>query len=147
MLQYVRSLREGNFHLYVETPWFFSMDHTHYSRWLPVHIRDNMVCLKDTHQSQFMQGHFTVQKTGYSLLSIALDQNHEQLNEIRKGFGGAKWLTETPGALQRWMIAGPEIERLINEFDGHSDKPYDKHHEQSPCRCTGRVHKRCMCPQ
>ena len=44
ILDLVRSIREGNFHLYVEipgklTPWMFALDLT-YSRWLPVHIRD-----------------------------------------------------------------------------------------------------------
>ena len=39
MLLFVRSLREGNFQLYIESltaiiPWMFALDHTHYSRWL-----------------------------------------------------------------------------------------------------------------
>jgi len=38
LLLYIRSLREGNFELYVESltqimPWMFALDHTHYSRW------------------------------------------------------------------------------------------------------------------
>lgn len=45
LLLLVRSLREGNFELYVEAlqilaAWFFAHDHTHYARWLPIHIRD-----------------------------------------------------------------------------------------------------------
>ena len=40
-------------------------------------------------------------------------------------------LTESPAALLRWMIAGPEITRLVNEFGNHSDKQTGKHHEQS----------------
>ena len=53
MLHYIRSLREGNFQLYVESltqimPWMFSLDHTHYSRWLSVHIRD-MITLEKKH--------------------------------------------------------------------------------------------------
>ena len=45
MLVFVRSIREGNFALYIIAlralaPWFFALDHTHYSRWVPVHIRD-----------------------------------------------------------------------------------------------------------
>lgn len=47
LLLFIRSLREGNFQLYMESltqivPWMFALDHTHYSRWLPVHIRDMM---------------------------------------------------------------------------------------------------------
>ena len=29
-------------------PWFFSLDHTHYARWIPIHLRD-MISLKDCH--------------------------------------------------------------------------------------------------
>lgn len=62
MLLYVRSVREGNFQLYLESlakivPWMFALDHTHYSRWLPVHIRD-MVLLSQKHPAildEFMQ--------------------------------------------------------------------------------------------
>ena len=52
-LVYVSSIRAGNVDLYVASlkkiaEWCFSLDHTHYARWLPVHIRD-MVTLKDMH--------------------------------------------------------------------------------------------------
>ena len=45
MLVFVRSIREGNFPLYITAlralaPWLFALDHTHCSRWVPVHIRD-----------------------------------------------------------------------------------------------------------
>ena len=79
-MQFVRSLRKGNFQLYIESlgkqaPWIFVMDHTYYSRWLPVYMRD-MIQLEDTHPSvyrQFAQGHFTVQKTTHTFSSMALD--------------------------------------------------------------------------
>ena len=55
MLQFIRSLREGNFYLYLDSlnhlaPWFFALDRIHYARWLPVHIRD-MNALNITHPS------------------------------------------------------------------------------------------------
>ena len=45
ILIFVRSLREGNFLMYKEActalaPWFLSLNHTNYARWLPVDIRD-----------------------------------------------------------------------------------------------------------
>jgi len=45
ILIFVRSLGEGNFQLYKDACKslalrFFALDRTHYSRWLPVHIRD-----------------------------------------------------------------------------------------------------------
>ncbi len=109
------------------------MDHTHYARWLPVHLRD-MVQLEHRHPSvytQFMLGHFTVEKSSHRFSSITLDHNHEQLNQLIKGDGGAVGLTENPSALLRWMVAGPEIARAINEFDTTHHKYDTKHHGQS----------------
>jgi hypothetical protein len=45
LLVFVRSIREGNFTLFVETlkqmiPWFFALDHVHYARWLSIHLKD-----------------------------------------------------------------------------------------------------------
>lgn len=45
LLAFVRSFREANFELYIDAlskmvPWFFSLDHTNYARWLPIHLRD-----------------------------------------------------------------------------------------------------------
>ena len=33
-----------------------------------------------------------------------------------KGGGGAVGLTENPSALRRWMVSGPKVARLVNEF-------------------------------
>ena len=76
---FVRSLRETHFALYVYcltklTPWFFSFDHTNYTRWVPVHIRD-MVNVSTTKQEavmEFMNGNFNVRKTN-RVFSMALD--------------------------------------------------------------------------
>ena len=144
VLRYIRSIREGNFQLYVESltqimPWMFALDHTHYSRWLSVHIRD-MMTLADRHPAvlaEFMSGHFVVHKTSNQFSAMALDQCHEQNNAMVKGSGGAIGLTGNPGALRRWMVAGPEIARITKEFEeqatnqkhGLSDS---RHHEQQP---------------
>ena len=48
---------------------------------------------------------------------MAIDQAHEQNNAMVKGDGGAVGLTENPSALRRWMISGPEIARIVNEFE------------------------------
>ena len=95
-LQLVRAIREVNFALYVETlmqivPWMFALDHTNYSRWLPVHIRD-MCELPVRHSNvfqQFSSGSFVVHKTKRPFSAIALDHAHEQENASIKGDGGA----------------------------------------------------------
>lgn len=79
LLLYIRALREGNFQLYVESltkivPWMFALDHTHYSRWLPVHIRD-MMELSEKHPAileEFHAGNFVVHKTSNKFSAMAI---------------------------------------------------------------------------
>ena len=91
-MQYVQSLREGNFQLYVEsltkiTPWMFALDHTNYSRWLPIHIR-GMVTLANKHPNflvEFESGNFVMHKSEKKFSAMALDQCYEQSNAKVKG--------------------------------------------------------------
>ena len=141
LLQFLRSIRERSFSMYIQcllqiAPWCFALDHTNYARWLPVHISD-MVNLIRTHpdvHSQFSSGHFVVQKTTNLFSAMAIDQCHEQVNAPIKSDGGAVGLTESPQALERWMVAGPEIVRVLLEFEASFSTPSDtttgKHHEQ-----------------
>jgi len=117
VLVYVRSLRQASFAMYVDAlrelaVWFHALDHTNYARWIPVHLRD-MVELPTTHPE------------------IADEQN----NAAIKGDGGAVGLTDNTSALRRWMVAGPEVARLIEEFQDATEpenrSQYTKHHDQS----------------
>ena len=53
-----------------------------------------------------------------------------------KDDGGAVGLTESPSALQRWMVSGREMARLVNEFEASlncSQESIDiRHHEERP---------------
>lgn len=123
-LAYIRSLRNANFKLYIDcltklVPWCFALDHTNYARWLSVHIRD-MANLSNTHPEiafSFSMGKFTVQQTTRVFSSIAIDQAHEQNNATVKGDGGAIGLTQDEELLQRWTVAGPEVVRILSEFE------------------------------
>ncbi|VDI69861.1 Hypothetical predicted protein [Mytilus galloprovincialis] len=124
ILMFIRSLREGNFQLYKDSialliPWFFALDHPNYARWLPIHLRDMMVLpdVAPTVAKEFDDGRFVVRKSHKRFSSIAIDQAHEQNNKLVKGDGGAIGLTENMTQLQRWMVSGPEIARVINEFE------------------------------
>ena len=81
-----------------------------------------------------MNGNFTVNKTGAHFPTFSIDQAHEQNNACVKGDGGAVGLTQNPAALRRWMVSGPEMARLIEEFQASMEKPEEKtdfrHHEQ-----------------
>ncbi|KAK3753824.1 hypothetical protein QZH41_005372 [Actinostola sp. cb2023] len=141
LLTFLRSLRQANFTLYIEAlskmmPWFFALNHTNYARWLPVHLRD-MYSLKQAAPevaSHFEKGFFTVHKSPRSFSAIAIDHAHEQNNAIVKGDGGAVGLTENPVALRRWMTSGPEMARLVNEFESSmlmtsNHQSSESHHE------------------
>ena len=100
-------------------PWMFALDHHNYARWLPVHINE-MSQLQQNHPGvyeEFLKGKFSVQKSNRKFSRIAADQNHEQMNAKIKGVDGAIGLTENETALQRWLICGPEISRLLDEFE------------------------------
>ena len=143
MLQLVRSLREANFKHYIESlgqlaPWMFSLDHINYARWLSVHVRD-MCTLSSKHPKvfqQFSEGAFVVHKSPRGFSSIALDNAHEQANALIKGDSWVIGLTqESPGALLRWMVAGPELARMTQEFEESIPsvtKEDTRHHEQVP---------------
>ena len=146
LLTFVRSIRQANFDLYCDAlskmaPWFFSMNCTNYARWIPIHLRDKFA-LKDNAPDvalEFRKGNFTVSKTTCRFSAMAIDQAHEQNNALVKGDGGAVGLTENPNALRRWMVSGPEIARVISEFESSilaqtSRNKNDnlKHHEETP---------------
>ena len=142
VLEIVRTIRDGDFDQYVQSlarimPWMFALDHVNYARWLSVHVRD-MSSLSLTHPSvyqHFTSGAFVVNKSARAFSSIALDHAHEQANASIKGDGGAVGLTENPHALRRWMIGGPELARMVNEYEDQSllkKKETKKHHDQMP---------------
>ena len=83
----------------------------------------------------FCNGGFVFQKMCRPFSAIAHDQAHEQCNAMVKRSGGAVGLASNPGALSRWVTAGPQIVRVLRSFE-HSmtSKSADcmDHHEQSP---------------
>ena len=138
-LIFIRSHREGNFPLYVESlkalvPWFFSLDHHNYARWIPIHIRD-MESLPAPILKEFEEhSHWVIHKTTNRFSTIPIDQAHEQNNEAVKSSGGAVGLTENPSAFRKWMVSGPEQARILKEFEEdlpqHKDSEYGFHHEE-----------------
>ena len=72
-------------------------------------------------------------KSGRKFSAIAIDQCHEQHNAHVKGAVG---LTGDGQALHRWMVAGPEVARVIKEFEEEAanvsdvKSKTDNHHEQ-----------------
>ncbi len=69
-------------------PWFLSVDHHNYTRWITVHIGD-MESLPPTIKEENEQhGHWVVFKTTNRISAIPIDQAHKNNNDIVKGSGG-----------------------------------------------------------
>ena len=138
LLLLIYSVRVSNFDMFVSAleqiaPSMFSLDHTHYARWLPIFIND-LKQLKEKHPriyEEFKKGHFTSKKTKRKFSSMPEDQAHE--NKTVKIDGGAIGILDNATALIKWMIAGPEIARLLELFEDATEKE-DKnlsHHEDT----------------
>ena len=91
ILIFVRSIREGNFLLYMESlwvalKWFFALDKYNYVRWCTVHWYD-LLKLSQVCPSvyEMVNGIFSFQKTSRNFSRMALDQIHEQNNKVIKG--------------------------------------------------------------
>ena len=95
-----------------------------------------MISLEKCHPdiyAEFMKGKFVVKRTQHAFSAIAIDQAHEQNNTLVKGDGGAVGLTANPAALHRWTVSGPEMARLIKDFQVSTENIQSvdfRHHEQ-----------------
>lgn len=136
LFQFVKACRSGDFALYCETldllmPFVAVMDHLHYARNLPVHLRD-MASLKACHPALFNEfscGRFVGQKTRRFFSMLPLDQMHEQLNDWLKNESGTIGNLDDPATVRREQVARPEMARLVQELEGGVDMT-TKHHEQ-----------------
>jgi len=63
---------------------------------------------------------------------MAHDQIHKQLNALAKGDGGIIGITENESAMQCWMVAGPDMARIVNEVKVKQFRdPKSAQHEQT----------------
>ena len=67
--------------------------------------------------TELKTGNFVVNKTNSAFFSLPIDQAHEQNNKIVKGDRGAIGLTDSSTQLLRWIVSGPEISRIITDFE------------------------------
>ena len=144
VLVYMRSLGQASFPMYLAAltelvPWFHALDHTHTLCQVDPcsHEGHGSTPNEAPRCSQEIWGwqlHCTEDQERVSFIPI--DQAHEQNNALIKGDGGAVGLTDNPSAMLRWMIAGPEVARTIEEFrDGHQHwgrREDPCHHDQTP---------------
>lgn len=105
---------------------------------MSVHVRD-MCSLDATHPDvaqEFRNGKFVMAKSQRKFSLIAIDHGHEQNNGVMKDEGGIIGLTQDADALLRWAVAGPELIRVISEFEAsivgkRESASQTNHHEQT----------------
>ena len=82
-----------------------------------------------------MRGKFVTQKSDRPFSCLSDDQIHEQNNRKVKSEGGAVSLLSSPAALLKWMVSGPEIARVVVEFEEQTgivtDDEEENHHEDT----------------
>ena len=144
ILLFVRSIREGNFSLYLQTlysllKYYFTSDTYNYARWATVYWFD-MASLHTTCPEvcmELIKGNFSFLKTNTHFSRIALEQVHEQNNKKIKGVSGATHLInrQNDSALIRWELCGPEIDSLLTDFEDNNNitnkEGISKHHEDN----------------
>ena len=87
---------------------------------MSVHVTD--MCSLDTTRpdvaQEFRNGKFVLVKSQRKFSLIAIDHGHEQNNFVMKDKGGITGLAlQDADALLKWALAGPEIIRVISEFE------------------------------
>ena len=145
VLVFTRSLREGNYPLYIASlhkfiRWYFPMDHYNYARWLSVYTYDLLALPQNSPQLHkfFMDGYLTFQKNDRQFSLMGLDQIHEQNNAVMKGMGGATSSLNKvdESSLARWGLCIHELASIVNEYefevnDMNSPHKAQRHHEGS----------------
>ena len=98
-----------------------------------------MSSLSKTHPDvakEFQRGKFVVAKSQRKFSLIAVDHYHKQNNGVMKDEGGIIGLTQDANSLLIWAVAGPELIRVISEFEAtmlgkQQSSGQRNHHEQT----------------
>lgn len=142
LLQFKRSIREGNWHLHLACirdmmPWFFAYDCIHYSRYLPVYW-SQMATLHLTHPEAFenlSSGNFVVQRGSKPFSQVPIDQTIEEtLNKATKVKGGIIGFSMNKSAVHRWTITAHErarITEMCKDMAGISDTSNTGSHKEA----------------
>ena len=59
--------------------------------------------------TQFSSGYIAVHETMNVFSAMEIDQCHDQVNALMNNDGGAVCSTESPQAMEMWMVVGAEI--------------------------------------
>ena len=125
LLQFQRAIREGNWHMYLESlehlcKYFFAYATLDYAQNIPeVIARMDAIKTSDPELWQsFNNGDFAVSTSNrIPFTRIGVDQAMEHLNKSTKGQGGISGITSYPATLLKFCLTAPGLARLAEESE------------------------------
>ena len=117
--------------------YFFAMDRTNYSRWLPVYLVDmqTLDSVDPSVKQEFLNGNHAVSRSQNSFAQVWADMALEQsVNLDSKSKGGIVGITQKPEALERWFLTFHEraaITSAIKKMCGIEDSERVGTHTES----------------
>ncbi|MCG7875527.1 MAG: hypothetical protein N0C90_04285, partial [Candidatus Thiodiazotropha endolucinida] len=142
LLSFIKSERTGDWVLHLcatksMAPYYFAMDRTNYSRWLPVYLID-MQTLGSVHpaiEQEFVNGNHAVSRSKNAFAQVWTDMALEQsVNLDSKSKGGIIGIRQKAETLERWFITCHEraaITSAIKEICGIEDSDRVGSHKES----------------
>ena len=90
----------------------------------------------DVNDAFINEGNFVISRTPNVFSAMNNDQCYDQLNKLLKGDGGDTGIAEDEDRLRKWMVCGPEVARIVMEFEKNSvlkqtRKIEYRHHEET----------------
>ena len=74
----------------------------------------------DVNDTFINEGNFVISRTPNVFSAMNNDRCYDQLNKRLKGDGGNIGIAEDEDRLRKWMVCGPEVARILMEFEKNS---------------------------
>ncbi|XP_071479491.1 uncharacterized protein [Diadema antillarum] len=123
LLDFIRSERDGNWNLHLETfeamlPWLTVYDHTNYARWGPVYLSDMRLLSKTAPSihAEFAAGNFVVKRSKRCFNQVSADHATEWINRICKMHSGIIGITRNDQARNKFCVTWAERSRITQDM-------------------------------
>ena len=77
---------------------------------------------------------WTKSRTKNRCSAIVINHAHEQNNKLVKGVGGIIGITEDPSSLAQWILIGPTLARLVDDYQENDHDTDELRPHQEECK-------------